>query len=439
MGTRSPIARSPGRRQPAGAHPELCIIGGAGHVGLPLAIVFASRGLRVLVYDIDRAKLDLIGQGRMPFMEQGAEALLKQVMAQGRLSLTHEAADAACATTWIVTIGTPIDEFLNPDLRELERAMAPLMPVLSDDHVVVLRSTIYPGTTEWLDRYLRRQGKTPKVAFCPERVVEGRAIEELQTLPQIVSGTTPEAEARAAALFSRIAPEVVRLKPMEAEFGKLFCNAYRYIQFATANQFYMIATSAGLDYYRILQGMQHHYPRLKDVPRAGFAAGPCLFKDTMQLSAFYDNEFSLGYTAMLVNEGLPLYLIQRLAAHGDLSTCTVGLLGMAFKADSDDPRASLSYKLKKGLRFRVKRVLTTDPYVKDPDLLPVEDVIAQSDLLILCVPHRAYQDLDLHGKPVVDMWNLFGRGGTIGPVTARQPRRRTARRPAAPAGTARRA
>lgn len=417
--------RSPARRKPA----DLCVVGGAGHIGLPLALVFASKGARVVIYDTDTKTVDLIRQGVMPFLEQGAERLLKEVLANGRLSLTSAVNGLAEIPIFIVTIGTPIDEFFNPQFRQLIRAFDPLVPFLSDEQLIILRSTVYPGTTEWLARYLEERGKRPKLAFCPERVVEGRVIEELQSLPQIVSGITPEAEARAATLFATVAPEVVRLRPMEAEFAKLFCNAYRYIQFATTNQFYMMANSAGLDYYRILHGMQQNYARMRDLPRAGFSAGPCLLKDTMQLTAFYDNEFSLGYTAMLVNEGLPLYIVQQLAAQCDLSTLTVGLLGMAFKADIDDPRASLSYKLKKVLQMRARRVLTTDPYVKDPELAPLETVLTQSDVLILCVPHRVYHDLRLPDKPVVDIWNFFARGGRLAvrPPLRRRTRRRTPR------------
>ena len=168
-------------------------------------------------------------------------------------------------------------------------------------------------------------------------------------MPQIISGTSPEAEQEAAALFGRIAPELTLLKPIEAEFAKLFNNAYRYIEFAVTNQFYLIAKSAGLDYKLILQAMKHNYPRAQNIPTPGFAAGPCLVKDTMQLLAFARNEFALGNAAIMVNEGLPLHIIGDLRRSYDLSKMTVGLLGMAFKAESDDPRASLSYKFKKAL------------------------------------------------------------------------------------------
>jgi UDP-N-acetyl-D-mannosaminuronic acid dehydrogenase len=201
----------------------------------------------------------------------------------------------------------------------------------------------------------------------------------------------------------------VRLKPVEAELVKLFNNAYRYIQFAVANQFYLIANTAGVDYYRVLDGMRRNYPR-GEMPGAGFAAGPCLFKDTMQLAAFYRNQFSLGFAAMLVNEGMPQFIVDQIATKHRLQEITVGLLGMAFKANIDDPRSSLSYKLKKLLAMKAGRVLTTDPFVQgDHDLVPLETVLAESDVLVLCTPHKVYQDLDLGTRPVFDIWNFWDR------------------------------
>jgi UDP-N-acetyl-D-mannosaminuronic acid dehydrogenase len=233
-------------------------------------------------------------------------------------------------------------------------------------------------------------------------------------MPQIVSGTTPQAAAEASALFAIISPEIVALDPIEAEFAKLFGNAYRYIEFAVTNQFYLIAQSAGLDYQRILKAMKYNYPRAKNIPKPGYAAGPCLMKDTMQLTAFARNEFTLGNAAMLVNEGLPLHVISDLRRRYDLGKMTVGLLGMAFKSEIDDVRASLSYKFKKVLNGFAHEVLTTDPFVTaDPDLLPLDEVIARSDILILCTPHTSYKSADLKGKPVVDVWGMLENANLI--------------------------
>ncbi|MGO9604290.1 MAG: nucleotide sugar dehydrogenase [Candidatus Binataceae bacterium] len=393
---------------------DLTIVGGAGHVGISLVLAFACAGLRVNINDRNHAALDMLAAGRLPFMEYGAETLLADAIREKRLSFTSAPGNVSRDAPVIVTIGTPVDEFLNPVGKVVQECIDELLPHLVDGQLLVLRSTLYPGTTEWIAKYVGHKGRHLKVAFCPERVVQGFGVKELAEMPQIISGTTPESEEEAARLFSLIVPEVVRVKPIEAELSKLFNNAYRYIEFATANQFYMIAKAAGADYGNILEAMRHNYPRAKGMPTAGFSAGPCLLKDTMQLAAFARNQFSLGHAAMLMNEGIVLQIVDDLRGRYDLSSMTVGLLGMAFKADIDDTRASLSYKFRNLLRTHAGAVLTTDPFVTtDPDLLSLDEVVAKSDVLILCTPHSVYRGADLHGKPIVDIWRFFEGTNTI--------------------------
>ncbi|MBO6518864.1 MAG: nucleotide sugar dehydrogenase [Rhodospirillales bacterium] len=385
---------------------DICIVGGAGHVGLPMALSFASAGSRVQIYDINEETLATIAAGKMPFVDDGADEYLRHALDNDRLTLTSDPADITPTGVLVITIGTPVDEFLNPSHGEVKSAIDTLLPYITDEHLIVLRSTLYPGTTDWLHRYLEDCGRKTRVSFCPERSVQGRAIKELAELPQIVSGTSAAAITEAKQFFMPVVPEIVELPPLEAEFVKLFDNSYRYIEFAIANQFFMVADQAGADYSKVHFGMTYGYDRARHMPRPGFTAGPCLFKDTMQIAAFARNQFSLGNSAMLVNEGLVLYVIEKIAAKFDLANVTVGLLGMAFKAESDDIRASLSYKMKKHLMMRAKNVLTTDPYVlNDPALSPLDGVIEQSDVLVVCAPHSDYRGMDVKGKPVFDVWN----------------------------------
>ena len=391
-----------------GENADLCIVGGAGHVGLPLAIVFASKGMKVLINDVDGNAIETIKQGQIPFMEDGAEPLLKQALKDGNLLFSQDSGCLQETPVIIVTIGTPVDEFQNPDYRAFKRWVDNALPYLCDGQLIILRSTVYPGTTHWLQKYLLSKKIRVKVSFCPERIVQGHAIKELKDLPQIVSGTTSNAIKQASALFGKIAPEVVELQPLEAEFAKLFANAYRYIQFAIANQFYMICHSAGVDYYNVLEGLKRNYPRSADIPSAGFAAGPCLYKDTMQLSAFSKNQFFLGHSAMLINEGIVLYIVDHILKDLPIHKMTIGLLGMAFKANNDDIRSSLSYKLKKILELQAEEVLITDPHVTmDKNIIPLEEVIDRSDLLILCAPHNAYKGIDTKGKQLIDIWGFM--------------------------------
>jgi UDP-N-acetyl-D-mannosaminuronic acid dehydrogenase len=388
---------------------DVCIVGGAGHVGLPLGIAFAQAGLSVLLYDINEVALATIAKSEMPFMEEGGQEALNH--AWERITTTSEPSNVSLAATVVIVIGTPVDEYLNPRVRDVLGCVDQLMPFLKSRQLIVLRSTVYPGTTRLVHQQLKAAGLGCKVAYCPERVVQGKALEEIRRLPQIVAGVGAPAQAEAAHLFMKIAPKIVYVTPEEAELAKLFTNAYRYLQFAAVNSFYQAARACEVDYYRVAQAMKEDYPRMESLPKsAGFAAGPCLFKDTMQLAAV--SPFGLGFEAMRVNEGMPGYVLTRLEAllrlrERGLAETTVGLLGMAFKPDSDDTRSSLSYKLKKLLELRAERVLTTDPFVRsDGVLLPLERVIDESDVLVLCVPHSTYKDLALK-KPVVDIWGFW--------------------------------
>ena len=392
---------------------DVVVLGGGGHVGLPLAIGFADRGLRVAIYDVNELAVKTILSGELPFREDGAAEVLRRTLATGRLQATADASVVGRGEHIVVVIGTPVDEHLNPDPHAVPRALNQCKQHFRPGQLLVLRSTVYPGVTRRVEQLLAAEGIDIEVAFCPERIAEGKAMQELYSLPQIVSARSAPALARARALFAHLTETLVELSPEEAELAKLFTNTWRYIKFAAANQFYVMANDQGLDFDRIRTALAQDYPRASDMPRAGFAAGPCLFKDTMQLAAFTDNSFILGHSAMLVNEGLPLYLVSRLEAKYDLASMRVGILGMAFKAESDDTRSSLSYKLKRILQFRAAQVLCTDPYVStDADLEPLEFVLANADLLIIGAPHEQYRELATT-VPVADVWNLLGHGSVI--------------------------
>jgi UDP-N-acetyl-D-mannosaminuronic acid dehydrogenase len=307
-------------------------------------------------------------------------------------------------------VGTPVDRFLTPDIGSVPRAVQSVGGQLVDGQLLVLRSTVYPGVTRLVERTIEELKRDIDVSFCPERIAEGQALAEITTLPQIVAARTPQANQRAARLFRKLTDDIIHLTPEEAELAKLFTNTWRYIKFATANQLFMIANDFGLDFERIRHAVTHRYPRAADMPSPGFTAGPCLFKDTMQIAAFYENNFTIGHASVLINEGLPLYAVGKLEQRYDLSRMTVGILGMAFKAGSDDIRASLSYKLKRLLLLKAKRVLCTDPLVTvDPELVPLQQVLDESDLLIIGTPHAEYATIS-PSVPTVDLYNLLGQG-----------------------------
>jgi UDP-N-acetyl-D-mannosaminuronic acid dehydrogenase len=392
---------------------DIVIIGGCGHVGLPLGLAFAKAGKRVVALDRDKKKVDETNAGRMPFHDKGADDLLTEVLAKGSFRCSTDPNVISDAQVVITVIGTPLDEHLNPRLDVFRTLVGEYGAQLRAGQLLVLRSTIYPGTTSLVARSLADHGLDLDVVFCPERVAEGVALEEIHSLPQLVAGVNPSAQKRAEELFRLLTKRVIPMTPLAAELAKLYTNSWRYIQFAVANQFYMMANDYGVDFYDIHRAMTEDYPRTKGFPKAGFAAGPCLFKDTMQLSCFNQNAFFLGHAAMLVNEGLPNYIVRRASARWDLRSMTVAILGMTFKADSDDPRDSLSFKLRKGLEVEAREVICSDPFLKEPWIVPLDEAVQRASVLFIGAPHTAYRDFDFGSKPVVDIWNAIRQGAHV--------------------------
>ncbi len=406
----SPAAPQPVNSSPPAAY-DVCIVGGLGHVGLPLGLSLAAAGQRVVLYDVNQEAVVAVRAGRMPFVESGAEEVLATVLGT-TLFVATDRQVIAHSHFVVIVIGTPVDEHLNPRFSIFQKFFDGIIDLISDDQHVILRSTAFPGATTRIKEHLKARGKRTRVSFCPERIAQGKAMEELHSLPQIVASFDQEALAEAEALFRLLTNDIVFLTPTEAELAKLFTNAWRYIQFAIANQFYQVACQQGLDFYRIHQAITHNYPRAASFPSAGFTAGPCLFKDTMQLAACSTNNFFLGHAAMLVNEGLPNFIVQKLKERAPLADKVVGVLGMAFKADIDDRRESLAYKLKKVLETEARQVLCSDCYIREAGFVTAEELVATAEIVIVAAPHREYARLAFPGRTiVVDVWNFFGKGG----------------------------
>jgi UDP-N-acetyl-D-mannosaminuronic acid dehydrogenase len=399
---------TPQDRSPLKTGP-LAIVGGCGHVGLPLGLAFARKGHQVDLVDTSAERVAMVNGGQMPFHEDDADALLAETTRAGLIKATTDQSVLEDASAIIVTIGTPVDEYLDPSVREFDRSLTDLLKRVRPGQLLVLRSTVFPGMTDRLARQLEQLGRGDvDLAYCPERIVQGKSLVELEQLPQLIGGTTPRAAERAAELFAILGTKIIFLKPIEAELAKLFCNAYRYLNFAIANQFYVMASHFEADFHRVYQALRQDYPRMASFARPGFAAGPCLLKDTMQLGSFNHGSFVLGQAAMMVNEGLPYQVVQDIKRAYPLSYMTVGILGMAFKPNSDDARSSLSYKLRKVLLLECRKVLCTDPYVPDPELTPLAEVLDKADLLVVGTPHDCYRGMSFR-QPVIDVTGTLSK------------------------------
>jgi UDP-N-acetyl-D-mannosaminuronic acid dehydrogenase len=385
---------------------RICVVGGAGHVGLPLAIVLAEHEFEVDILDVNQLALAMIASGRMPFIEQDGERRLAAALATGRLHTTADVNIVQLADAVICVIGTPVDEHLNPQANVFYQVIKDLRPHMRDGQTLILRSTVYPGLSARIDAMFRDFGPDVHVSVCPERVAQGHSLREIREIPQVISAFDDSGLRVARAIFSRIAVQVIEVEPLEAELAKLFCNSYRYLTFAIANEFYMIARDAGVDFRRVHYAATHDNPRTHLMPSSGLAAGPCLLKDTMQLATFSNNRFFLGHAAMLINEGQPQYLVNALKQRCDLRNRCVGILGMTFKADCDDPRDSLAFKLRKLAALEAREVIMHDPYLSGPGFLPLEEVIERASVLIVGVPHSCYRGLRIPPDKIVeDIWD----------------------------------
>ena len=382
---------------------DVVIVGGFGHIGLPLGILFAHKGMKTCLYDINKKTYNIIKKGKMPFTEYGADTLLKNTLKNKKLKLSLNIKSIREAKNVIITIGTPVDEYLNPKTKQFVDLFKTIIPYLSKSQNIIIRSSVFPDTCKRI--YSLVKAKKFNISYCPERIVQGYGIEELQKLPQIVSGFSKSAINQSSLLFKKFSPKIIKTTVKEAELIKLFTNSLRYIQFATANQFYMICENFGVNYNSLKKSLVEGYARAKWLPSAGFASGPCLMKDTMQLAAFNKNNFPLGQSAMILNEGLPNFIIDELSKKIDLSKKKVGILGMTFKANIDDTRDSLSFKLAKILSFKWAKVLCSDEFAKNKEFISKEEILKQSDIIIIGTPHKAYSKLKIPKKiKVINIW-----------------------------------
>ena len=378
------------------------IIGGAGHVGLPLGLALSSKGHDVLLIDKNHKNMNKINNGIMPFVEDGCEKLLKKMIRKKKIFATGQLDKVKKCKYIIVCIGTPINNKFKPDLKKFFNFFYNIKKYLNKNHVIIIRSSIYPGVSNKIFNIIKNRCKN--LSYCPERIAQGKSLVELPKLSQIISGKNIKARIESGKIFKKVCKKIIYTKIIEAELIKLFSNAYRYINFSIANQFYLICKNQGLDFFKIRNLMKDNYKRNENMPIAGFTAGPCLLKDTMQLSSFYNHKFPLFRNAMSINESLPQFIIKE---KYNLKKKVVGILGLSFKAENDDIRDSLSIKLLKKLKSKKIKTLQSDEYYKDEKNVDKNELIKKSDIIIIATPHKAYKNLKINKKKIlVDIWGL---------------------------------
>ena len=383
---------------------KICIIGGGGHVGFPLGLSLAAKKNFVYLYEKNRTICDKINNGIIPYYEINAKKFLKKY--KKNLIAGYNSKYINNSDIIIICIGTPVDKRYQPELKNFLNLFYFLKKKINKNQIIIIRSSVYPGITDKIKEILKDVNEN--ISYCPERILQGKALLELPRLPQIISGYNKKSINVTKKLFNSISSKTIVTSVLEAELVKLFSNAWRYINFATSNQFFMICQNFHIDFNRVRKFMMDGYKRNSTLPIAGFAAGPCLLKDTMQLTHFTKNKFPLGVESLNLNEGLPLYIVKNLKKKLNFKNKKIGILGLAFKSDVDDIRDSLSFKLIDILKKEPCKILVSDEFYKHPKGLSKEDLIKKSDIIIVAVPHTNYKKIKItKHKVVVDTWGII--------------------------------
>ncbi len=405
---------------------HLVAVIGLGRVGLPLALSFADRGLRVLGIDHDPGLLEALRAARMPFAETGTQELLERVCASGRLELAERAVDAAPADDIVITIGTPSFSHLESDLRQVRAAVDDLMPLLRAGQSLVLRSTIAPGTTEFVAGYIEKRrelkvGEDVFVAHAPERIAAGRFLAEITTLPCIVGGVGERSTERAAALFEVFGAPIVRTTPVQAELAKIWTNILRYANFALPNLLMMDCDRYGASVFEVIELINRDYPR-GGIAQPGMTAGTCLRKD-FAFSEERSNAPGMLLAVSRVHEAVPLFLVEGIRRRiGSLSNRKVAVLGLTFKRGTDDERDSLSPKLIRLLERELADVAVCDPHAATPTQ-SLGDAVQDAEVVVLATNHAEFETPEAveriltasaSGALLVDPWNALGGGQVFG-------------------------
>ncbi len=385
---------------------NISIIGGTGHVGLPLGLAFSERKFKVELIDVNKQNIDKVNKGILPFIEENGKKLLKQSLKKKNIIATNNLSSLRSSKFIIICIGTPIKKNLKPEVKNFLKFFKKLKNHISRDQIIIIRSSVFPGICNKVYEILR--SKNSNISYCPERIVQGKSLIELPKLPQIVSAFNKKAENQSAILFKNITKKIIFSSILEAELIKLFSNAYRYINFSITNDFYKICKSFNINYENLRKKMIDGYERNTAIPKAGFSAGPCLLKDTMQLASFTKTKFDLGYAAMKINQKLPIFLIKELEKKINLKKEIIGIMGLSFKADIDDIRDSLSIELINYLKKRNLNFLYNDPYYQDSNNTDLKQLIRKSSIIIIATPHKVYKKVRIpRKKKIVDIWNII--------------------------------
>lgn len=388
---------------------EVLVVGGGGRIGLPLAVFLSSRAFKVCILDSSEERVEAIVNGIMPFEESGCEVLLTKAIENRSLEAytTLEYFEKRLWDIVIVVIGTQLLDNGIPDKDGVIKCIQEIHGYLGYGALLILRSTVYPGTTLQIRETLSNLNRDDvKIVFAPERIAEGAALSEFVSLPQIIGADQDQDFERANKFFSSFNPEVLRVTSKEAEIIKLLTNAYRFAHFALGNAIYLAISRENLDYSLIYETMRKNYPRLSSLPHSGYVGGPCLIKDTIQLQHYLGVPEPFTETSLEINNQLVNFTVDEVLRLTDRERSkVVGVLGITFKPESDDIRDSPVLQIMHKLSNLGYRVLFFDPYIKNSiyEFREIEELTSVCDIFIMGTPHKLLRQLKFD-KPLINIW-----------------------------------
>jgi len=366
-----------------------------------------KKGYNVIAIDKNKKINDLLNKGILPYKEEDAKKLLISSLKKNKIIFTDSLEEIKNSKFIIVTVGTPITAKNKPNMKYVFKVLNEIKKYLNHKQSIVLRSTVYPGTTLKFIKKLRKINLKSKVSYCPERVAQGKSISEIENLTQIISTEDKRENLIISNLFKSICKRIEILNFEEAEYSKLFSNAWRYIKFAVTNEFFMLAQKRGLNFNKVYKAMTSYYPRNYDFPKQGFAGGPCLPKDAIQLWHSCKTYSKLAYNSYLINQSMPKFIVDNLKGKVKLKNNKIGVLGTTFKSGIDDERDSLSLNLIKYLRKKNARVFFYDPYIKTRNHSKLKFILKNCKIIFIGTPHPEFKKINFKNIEVIDCWNFI--------------------------------
>lgn len=382
---------------------KVAIVGGAGHIGLPLSCFISSHGNDVIIIDTDTDKLKKLSENIIPFKDDGLQEYLK-IANKNNIKFSDNIDEINNYELIIITLGTSSSK---GDLNKFQTLMSQVLENINKNSRIILRSTITNETIEFTLNNKNFKEKNIKLAYCPERIAEGSSLKELKELPQII-GTQDGIEDKYFLLFFKsLGIKTLTTDFKNAVFLKLFTNSYRYSQFTLINEFSNIAEENQLDFEKIIDLATLDYPRLKNIPSKGFVGGPCLIKDTETFRIEYseDSQFlnslrkiNTTFMTNILNKCNEIFIDKKLIQ-----------LGLTFKPNSDDLRDSISLELYFNLKKMGFDIYPIDENVSQDsvefELYDFEDVSKLTNNVLISTFHTSFKNLDLSGKKVFTVGN----------------------------------